>query len=204
MNNPKGTILVLILTLFAAACNSADAPRPVSESEMASAAGATPRPVPTPNAEEIVKAHNVEIEKLDGKTFKLADFRGKVLVVDFWATYCPPCVKQMPKLAALSKQYKDQGVEIVGLSADDKADREQVTKFLKDKNVDYTIGFDNRWLSSAFLKGTEDETGAPPIPQLFVISRDGRVVEHLIGDSPNRGIDYVESVIKEQLNNPTK
>jgi thiol-disulfide isomerase/thioredoxin len=128
-----------------------------------------------------------------------ADFRGKVVVVDFWATYCPPCVKQMPELAALSKRYRSQGVEVVGLTSDEKADQAKVTEFIQKAGADYTIGYDNRWLSAAFLKGTEDETGSPPIPQLFVLSREGRVVEHLIGESPQRGIAHIEQVVTRQL-----
>jgi hypothetical protein len=72
-------------------------------------------------------------------------------------------------------------------------------KFLKDAGADYTVGYDNRWLSSAFLKGTENEDGTTPIPQLFVISRDGRVVEHMVGESPQRGIEYLEQVVSQQL-----
>jgi len=197
MNKLKFTISLLIMPAFSIACNTAAPPRPI-ESAIA------PRPSPTPDAEAIAEVQNVAIEKLDGKTFKLADFRGKVVVVDFWATYCPPCVKQMPQLADLSKRYRDKGVEVVGLTSDEKADQGKVTEFLKKTGADYTIGYDNRWLSSAFLKGTEDETGSPPIPQLFVLARDGRVVEHLIGDRPQRGIDYVERVVNQLLNGASK
>jgi len=54
------------------------------------------------------------------------------------------------------------------------------------------------------LKGTEDETGAPPIPQIFVLSREGRVIEYLIGDSPQRGAEYLEQVIVDTLNGGSK
>jgi cytochrome c biogenesis protein CcmG/thiol:disulfide interchange protein DsbE len=162
-------------------------------------AGRTARPVPPRDPKAIESASDVAISKLDGGTFKLADFRGKVLVLDFWATYCPPCVKQVPQLAEMSRKYRDRGVEVVGLTSDEKKDQQMVADFLKKAGADYIIGFDNQWISTAFLKGTEDDTGAPPIPQLFVISRDGRVVEHLIGDSPERGIEYIEKVVNQQL-----
>ncbi|HEY9431805.1 MAG TPA: hypothetical protein VI260_10130 [Blastocatellia bacterium] len=54
------------------------------------------------------------------------------------------------------------------------------------------------------MKGTEDETGASPIPQIFVLSREGRVIEHLIGDSPPRGADYLEQVIVDTWNDGLK
>jgi thiol-disulfide isomerase/thioredoxin len=191
--------ILLIAATFAAACNSAAPPRPVEDSTMTASSTRAQRAIPERDPKEIESASNVAITKLDGGTFKLSDFRGKVLVVDFWATYCPPCVRQVPQLAKLSKDYRDKGLEVVGLTADDKTDQEQVVKFLKNAGADYKVGYDNQWVSSAFLKGTEDESGAPPIPQLFVISRDGRVVEHLIGDSPQRGIEHLERVVSQQL-----
>src|SRR5262249_53361331 len=62
---------------------------------------------------------------------------------------------------------------------DKKSERSNVVNFLKKAGADYTVGYDNSWLSSAFLKGTEDETGAPPIPQAFALSCEGRVIDHL-------------------------
>jgi thiol-disulfide isomerase/thioredoxin len=192
-------LALLVAAIFASACDTAAPPRPVEDSTMTASSTRPPREVPERDPKEIEFASNVVITKLDGGTFRLSDFRGKVLVVDFWATYCPPCVRQVPQLAKLSKKYRDKGLEVIGLTADDKADQEQVMKFLKDAGADYLVGYDNQWVSSAFLKGTEDETGAPPIPQLFVISRDGRIVEHLIGDSPQRGIEHLEQVVNQQL-----
>jgi thiol-disulfide isomerase/thioredoxin len=157
-----------------------------------------------PEEQDVASALNVEIEKLDGATFKLADFRGKILVVDFWQSNCAPCLRLVPKLAKLSKQYRDKGVEVIGLTSDEKSDQSIVVEFLKKAGADYTVGYENRWLSSAFLKGTEDETGAPPIPQVFVLSREGRVIEHLIGESPQRGADYLERVIADNLNGASK
>lgn len=150
------------------------------------------------NERAIQDALDVPIARLDGSSFKLADYRGQVLVVDFWATYCPPCVKQAPRLAELNARYRARGLTVVGLTADKKEDQALVEEFIKKARINYHIGYDNSWLSTAFLKGTEDATGSPPIPQLFVLSREGRVVEHLIGERPG-GLDYLEKVINEQL-----
>ncbi len=191
--------IILIAATFGAACNSAAPPRSLEDSTGSAAAARAKNPIPDRDPKAIESASAIQITKLDGGTFKLSDFRGKVVVVDFWATWCPPCVKQVPQLAKLSKDYRDKGLEVIGLTADSESDKEKVVDFLKQRGADYTIGYDNQWLSSAFLKGTEDETGDPPIPQLFVISRDGRVVEHLIGESPQRGIKELEKVVNEQL-----
>ena len=193
------TAILLSASVFSFACNTAAPPRPIEGNAATKQAALEPRPIPMPDEQEVASALNVKIEKLDGSTFKLADFRGKILVVDFWQTNCAPCVRLIPKLARLSKQYRDKGLEVVGLTSDEKSDQRYVVEFLKKHGADYTVGYDNRWLSSAFLKGTEDETGAPPIPQIFVLSREGRVIEHLIGDSPPRGADHLERVIIDQL-----
>jgi len=176
--------ILMIGAAFTAACNSAAPPRAIDGLTL---------------SERAKMASDVEIKKLDGGAFKLSDFQGKVLVVDFWATYCPPCVRQVPKLAELSRKYRDKGLEVVGITSDEQADQAKVLEFLKKAGADYTIGYDDPQISSAFLSGTEDRTGAPPIPQLFVISRDGRVVDHFIGEDPQRGINALEQVVSMQL-----
>src|SRR5262245_43692130 len=198
------TVILLSVTAFSFACNTAAPPRRIEERASATQAALGSRSIPMPDERDVASALNVAIEKLDGSTFKLADFRGKILVVDFWESNCAPCVRLVPKLARLSKQYRDKGVEVVGLTSDEKSEQSNVVNFLKKAGADYTVGYDNSWLSSAFLKGTEDETGAPPIPQVFVLSREGRVIEHLIGDSPQRGADYLERVIVDNLNGASK
>ena len=190
---------ILLTVATAAACNSAAPPRAIDDPANSLSAKRAQKPIPSRDQQAIESASNVQITKLDGGAFKLSDYRGKVLVVDFWATYCPPCVRQVPQLAQLSKKYRDKGLEVIGLTSDEEADQENVVKFLREAGADYTVGYDNQWLSSAFLKGTENEDGTTPIPQLFVISRDGRVVEHMVGESPQRGIEYLEQVVSQQL-----
>jgi thiol-disulfide isomerase/thioredoxin len=199
MNKRIITASLLYVSIWTLACNTAAPPRAI-ENPSPSQTSRTQKSVPMPDEREVASALNVEIEKFDGTTFKLADFRGKVLVIDFWASNCAPCVRMVPQLAKLSKRYRDQGVEVIGLTSDEKSDQEDVVKFLRKAGADYLIGYENRFLSAAFLKGTEDETGLPPIPQVFLLSREGQVIEHLIGDSPQRGVDYLEQVVMRNLN----
>ncbi len=192
-------LVLLLVASWSVGCDMAPAPVPLS------AAVARQEPVvrvtgrPLVNEKAIAASLDIPIARLDGSRFSLRDFQGRVVVVDFWATYCPPCVKQAPQLAELSRRYRDQGLEVIGLTSDEKSDQAKVEDFMQRVGINYNIGYAGNWVSRSFLYGTEDETGAPPIPQLFILSRKGKVVEHLIGDSPRHGIDYLEEVVRREL-----
>ena len=119
------------------------------------------------------------VKTLDGKTIKLSDYRGKVLVLDLWATWCRPCRDEIPHLIALGKEFGPKGVEVVGLTTEDpEIDREKVEEFTKDLKIDYTVG----WADNAYALTLM--AGRSSIPQTFVITRDGRVAKRMIGFSP--------------------
>jgi thiol-disulfide isomerase/thioredoxin len=189
---------LIFLAFLSLACDRTAPPRPVSEVGTATAV-AKKGAGPAQNERAIAEAFDVPISRLDGTTFKLADFKGKVMLVDFWATFCPPCVKQAPQLAELNKRYRDRGFEVIGLTSDEKSDQAKVEEFIKRAGINYTIGYANNWVSRAFLRWTEDNSGSPPLPQLFLISRDGRVIEHLVGDSPQHGLPYLEKMVNQEL-----
>jgi len=193
---------VVILLLLSLACQSAPPPRPVSEADAASNSSLTK--AWRERADRSIRSvSDLTIAKVDGGALKLADLRGKVVVVDVWATWCGPCRKQAPRLAELSTRYREQGLEIIGLSLNNQKEQQaEVEEFIKQAGVNYTIAYADRRISDAFLRGTEDGTGEAPIPQLFVFSRDGRLVEHFRGEDPARGLAPLEKVINQQLSLP--
>jgi peroxiredoxin len=186
------TIALVMAAFFSAACDSAPE-APVSSAATVKTARLSA------NEKAMNDAFDVPLAKLDGTSMKLSDLKGKVVVLDFWRTDCPPCVKWVPKLAKLHERYRDRGLEVVGLTSNEKSDQKLVEDFSKKFGVNYTVAYANTWLSRAFLKGSEDETGGPPIPQLFVISRDGRVVEHHIGYNSDKDVENIEKVIVQEL-----
>lgn len=114
-------------------------------------------------------------EWIKGDPVKLADGVGKnIYVIEFWATWCPPCRASIPHLTELQNRYRDQGVVIIGISSEDAEPVEKVTKFVKqwDEKIGYTIAVDDQ-------KQTRDalmEPGDADIPWAFIVDRDGKVV----------------------------
>jgi len=118
------------------------------------------------------------IPTIDGRTIKLSDYVGKVLVVDFWATWCGPCQQETPHLARIARDNGARGVEVVGLHIDDRgrSSQDNIRAFARKWGVTYTIGLATDEMFIAYL-GREEDT----IPQTLVFGRDGRLKAHLIG-----------------------
>ena len=87
-------------------------------------------------------AKDFELTAIDGRRLKLSDLKGKAVMVDFWATWCGPCVAAMPHLVKLYEKYKSRGLEILAISCDDKADRHLVAPFAKEHKVTFPVLFD--------------------------------------------------------------
>ena len=117
---------------------------------------------------------------LDGKPTRLSDLRGKVVVLNFWASWCPPCVEETPALNHLEKYIASRNALVLGISIDD--DRAAYTKFLVDQKVGFTT------YSDPAMKKIENDYGTTMIPETYIIDRHGKIARKVIGpqqwDSP--------------------
>ncbi len=134
-------------------------------------------------------APDFSLEALDGKSMRLSDFRGKAVLLNFWATWCGPCKIEMPWFVDLQQKYGAQGLQIVGVAMDD-ASKEDIGKFAKDMGVNYPILIGKEAVGDQY-------GGIPALPESFLIARDGKIVEKIIG---LRGKAEIEDAIKEALN----
>ncbi|HEX7173781.1 MAG TPA: TlpA disulfide reductase family protein, partial [Pyrinomonadaceae bacterium] len=136
---------------------------------------------------------DTDLQLVDGGTFRLAEYDGRVLVLNFWATWCGPCRSEIPHLVAMNKEYKGRGVEFVGLSVEEPlTTREKVRDFAAQYRIDYRLGFSQRAWAASLMQGKTN------IPQLFVL-RDGRVLNRFIGYNdtrPQQLRDAIEAALK--------
>jgi thiol-disulfide isomerase/thioredoxin len=128
----------------------------------------------------------------DGSRSKLSDYRRKVLVLDFYATWCEPCRRSIPHLITLQKQYQRQDLEVVGLNVGGPDDRIKVAGFARELNISYPLGFPDQALTDLLL--SDNQT----IPQSFVFSRNGQLVKRFIGYDASTGVE-LEKALQAEL-----
>ena len=109
---------------------------------------------------------------LDGNEISLADFKGKVIVLDLWATWCPPCREEIPFLIELYDEFEAQGLEIIGIGLD-QGGAADIAPFVERNGVDYTILVGTRSVGEAYR--------VSGIPTTFIIGRDGRIAAKHVG-----------------------
>ena len=113
----------------------------------------------------------------NGNEIKLSDYKGKVILVNFWATWCPPCRKELPDLSAISTELKDKNFKMIGVSVDDNKD--VLDKFLETNKLPYTIVFEPTELVSKYMEAAGQNQNV--VPQTYIIDKNGKVVEAILG-----------------------
>lgn len=150
-------------------------------------------PVPLPQG-----TRDARLVTLDGESFKLSDYDGKVLVINIWATWCGPCRLEMPELVKLNNEYQSRGLVVIGLAstANEHHDPAQVKEFIREQNINYTVIWDDGTLASQLV---ELVNGRAVIPQSFVISRNGNIVKHFQGFNPSSTPPLVRQAVEQAL-----
>ncbi|MFN0117820.1 MAG: TlpA family protein disulfide reductase [Elusimicrobiota bacterium] len=154
------TLVFLFSCCFSAGCRSQ-----TNSSQYEAMMGAT----------QVRKAPGFQFTDMNGKSVSLVNSKGKVVFIDFWATWCPPCVRSMPEVSKLHDDYEGKKVEILSLSLDE--NREDVVEFLrrgKYKNRVALVGESN----------VPNDFGLSSIPGFFIINKDGYIEREWAGYSP--------------------
>ena len=140
-----------------------------------------------------VQAPDFTLLSLDGQKVKLSDFRGKPVVLNFWATWCPPCKVEMPWFADLEKQYGKEGLVVLGVAMDD-SEPATIAKFASELGVNYPV-----------LLGTDqvsDDYGdVQYLPTTFYIGRDGTIADKMTG---LLGRNEIEDAVRKIMSAPYK
>lgn len=123
---------------------------------------------------------------------KLADYKGKVIVLDFYATWCEPCRAETPHLVNLQKQYGDKGLQVIGLNVGGEDDRAQVPAFAKEFGIQYPLAYPDDDLVDQLLSDNQN------IPQSFVYDRNGKLIRRFIGFESS-GAGQIERVVQQAL-----
>jgi thiol-disulfide isomerase/thioredoxin len=144
--------------------------------------------VPGENAALNKPAPDFTLASVEGKSIKLSDYKGKIVIVDFWATWCPPCRRGIPDLIEIQKEY-GKDVVVIGISVDTDT-KVDVASFIKQMRINYPIAYADAGVAQSY-------GGVESIPTSFIIDKDGNVVDKHIGLVPK---SEFTSVLNKLLN----
>ncbi len=130
-------------------------------------------PLDIKEAGVINQAPQFELKDLNGRTVRLSDYRGKVVMINFWATWCPPCRAEMPDLVRLQREHAKHGLQIIGITYPPEQ-KDRVRRFARSLKVNYPIVLGTREIRARF---SSEET----LPLTVVINRDGKVNDIISG-----------------------
>jgi thiol-disulfide isomerase/thioredoxin len=132
-------------------------------------------PIATPSAAAAVNPGHLPsftVTDLSGQQISPATLKGKVALIDFWATWCPPCRKEIPHFNKLYAEYRDRGLIVIGLALDEKA--AEVRNFMRQLPIDYPVALASPEVQQQF-------GGIEVYPTAFLVDREGRIVKKYLG-----------------------
>jgi thiol-disulfide isomerase/thioredoxin len=196
----SGVLVSLFCLLLFAACKGAQAPE-AAKTVPPKAATPTTTPVPPRAARpqpSIATPSSAKVEQygftlLDNRRQRLSDYAGQVVVLDFYATWCPPCREETPHLVSLQKRYGAQGLHVIGLNVGGPEDRYKVPEYVEEFKIQYTLGFPDPQLTAQYL--SDDDR----IPQAFVFDRKGRLVKRFVSYDNTMPAE-LERIVQTALN----
>lgn len=146
---PRVILLALLAIVWIAGCGAGSPPQPAGE------------------------LPEILLKDLSGREVSLSSYRGKVLLVDFWATWCAPCEEAIPHLMKLHERYRDQGMTVLGIALD-VGGAKVVAPYVEERKMNYPILLGDERTAGAF-------GGIPGVPTSFIIDRSGRIVRRYVG-----------------------
>jgi len=126
-------------------------------------------------------APDFTVKDSTGADLRLSAYKGKVVLLNFWATYCIPCRTEIPWFVEFDKTYRDKGFAVVGISMDEDG-WEVIKPYLAEKKINYRIGLGGEALAKTY-------GGLDALPETFLIDRDGRIAAHHIGLVPKAEVE---------------
>jgi thiol-disulfide isomerase/thioredoxin len=170
---------------------------PPAEPSIQAPPAAEPEYPPAPPSELTVLPQSLltrQLRSLDDSTFRLADFGGKIVVLNLWATWCGPCRMEVPEYERVRKAYAGRGVEFIALTTEDpRTSFDRVKQFVRDFNFGFRLGWADRETALTLMNGRNS------IPQTLVIGPDGQILSQWRGYSRGRSGDHLRDAIDRAL-----
>lgn len=123
----------------------------------------------------LMRGEGFRLKDLEGREQSLEQHKGKIVILNFWATWCRPCREEMPVLVRIQNRYKDRGVEVIGASADEPGKEEEIARFVKQANINFPI-----WIGATIAE--MQQLGLPgALPATALFDRDGTITGRIVG-----------------------
>jgi thiol-disulfide isomerase/thioredoxin len=183
----KKTVLILFMlttvSLFGCNRNASQTNNDMQNDNISTDQLSTPASTSSDLNTDNKTAPNFSLTDVNGKAVSLAQFKGKVVIIDFWATWCPPCRRGIPDLISIQKEFKNK-VAIIGISLDTDT-KAQVVPFMKSMGINYHVVYGTNDVVSAY-------GNIEAIPTSFVIDQNGKIVAQHVGLTPKE--TYIEEI----------